>query len=93
MKTRTHDELEAVHIEIRAAELLVLPRGVFCTNEAWAGWDAHRKGYEPAPTVDGQAAWLAREIWQQERDENPCGDGPHCGCEQHQGAPDSDGDE
>jgi hypothetical protein len=51
-----------VRIEIRAARLVETRAGSYCNNDVWAGWEAHKRGWEPDPPTDCQAGWLAREI-------------------------------
>lgn len=57
-----NDEPAEVRLEIRAAELAAMGAGKFCSNDAWSGWDAHLRGWEPVPTTDAQAGYLARQI-------------------------------
>ena len=67
-----NDEPEAVRVEIRAAELSRLNAGAFVTGDAWSGWDAHAKNYDPPPwphCPDAWAGYLARQICQGGDDE------------------------
>jgi hypothetical protein len=58
----SNDTPAAVRIEIEAARLAQLQGSTYVSNDAWSGFDAHKRGWEPVPTHDAQAGWLAREI-------------------------------
>ena len=56
------DDSDAVRVELKAAEYAQRPAGSWCSNDAWSGWYAYQRGWEPFPSEESLAGYLAHAI-------------------------------